>query len=135
MKTLRSRILFALSLLLLTCSACAAGGGYTGPGASRAPGAGHGGYTGPGPVLSTVEETKKMRDDSLVTLRGTIERHLGKDKYLFRDATGSITVDIDPYTWRGQAVGAADQVEIQGEVDKDWNSVEIEVDRLTKLAR
>ncbi len=135
MKQLSLRILSAFCLtVFFAFSACAATGGYTG--SSTAPSAAaRGGYTGPGQAVTTVEEAKKMRDDAAVTLRGVLERHLGKDKYLFRDATGTITVEIDHDKWGGQSIGAADQVELRGEVDKDWNSVEIDVDRVIKLAK
>ncbi|WP_304122834.1 NirD/YgiW/YdeI family stress tolerance protein [Mailhella massiliensis] len=103
-------------------------GGYTQNNAYSAAG----GYTGPGPSVSTVEQAKKMRDDTHVTLRGRIVQHLGGDHYLFKDETGAINVDIDHKRWQGQTVGPDDLVEIHGEVDKDWNELEIDVDRLIK---
>ena len=100
------------------------GGGYTNT---------HmGGYTGPGPAVSTVEQAKGMRDDTHVTLRGRIVQHLGGKHYLFRDDTGTINVEIENKRWQGQTVGPDDVVEIYGEVDKDWNELEIDVDRLIK---
>ena len=71
-----------------------------------------------------------LRDDSYALLRGNITQHLGKDKYLFKDATGYIHVEIDQDRWGGQTVTPQDIVEIHGEIDKDWNSVEIDVDRI-----
>jgi uncharacterized protein (TIGR00156 family) len=90
-----------------------------------------GGFSGPGVALSTVQQAVSLRDDAYVLLRGHIIRHLGKDRYLFRDATGEINVDIDPDKWEGRTVTPEDTVEIRGEVDKDWNSVEVDVDRLS----
>lgn len=94
-----------------------------------------GGFTGPGPALTTVEQVKNMKDDARVTLRGNIVQRLGDDEYLFRDNTGEIHVDIDGKRWQGQQVGPSDLVEIQGKVDRDWNTLEIDVKRLTKLAK
>ncbi|MFV0481920.1 MAG: YgiW/YdeI family stress tolerance OB fold protein [Campylobacteraceae bacterium] len=91
-----------------------------------------GGFTGPSISASTVAEAKALRDDMPIVLEGKIVQHLGKDKYLFRDATGDITVDIDHKDWRGVSVGPDDTVVIYGEVDKDWNSIEIDVDRVVK---
>ena len=91
-----------------------------------------GGYTGPGPVLTTVEQARGMRDDAHVVLRGRIVQHLGGKHYLFRDDTGTINVEIENKRWQGQTVGPDDVVEIYGEVDKDWNELEIDVDRLIK---
>lgn len=91
-----------------------------------------GGYSGPGPVPITVQQALTMRDDVPVTLRGYIIQRLGGDRYLFRDTTGSIQVEIDDDDWRGQIVGPDDLVELSGKVDRDWNSVEIEVKRIAK---
>ena len=92
-----------------------------------------GGFTGPGPSITTVKEAQGMPDDAVVTLRGNIVRYLGKDLYVFKDSTGTVNVDVDDDIWRGQDVSPEDTVEITGEVDKDWLSLEIDVQRLTKL--
>lgn len=91
-----------------------------------------GGFTGPGPALTSVKDAEGMRDDARVYLKGNIIQFLGKDKYLFKDQSGTITVDIDDDEWNGQSVGPQDTVEIYGKVDKDWNSVEIDVKRIIK---
>lgn len=91
-----------------------------------------GGYTGPGPSVSTVEQAKGMRDDTHLALRGRIVQHLGGKHYLFRDDTGTIEVEIENKRWQGQTVGPDDVVEIYGEVDKDWNELAIDVDRIIK---
>jgi len=92
-----------------------------------------GGYTGPGANITTVEEALKLRDDSPVTLRGKIERFLGNEKYLFSDITGSITIEIDNDIWRNITVNENDPVEIQGEIDRNFRRVEVEVQRIRKL--
>lgn len=92
-----------------------------------------GGYTGPGVTVTTVAAAKTSRDDSHVKLRGKISQHLGGDRYLFTDASGSVHVDIDEHVWRGQNISATDVLEIDGEIDKDWNSVEVDVDHLRKM--
>lgn len=114
--------------LALAAQAVAATGGFR----DSARGADEGFY-GPGPAPATVQEVKNMPDDSRVTLRGHIERSLGGDDYLFRDGSGSITVEIDKKRWAGQTVTPADLIEIQGKVDKDWSEVEIDVKHLIKL--
>ena len=45
--------------------------------------------------ISTISEALKMKDDSYVTIQGNIEKKLSSDKYLFRDSTGTMTVEID----------------------------------------
>lgn len=92
-----------------------------------------GGFAGLGTGNTTVAQAKKLPDDTWVTLRGNIERRIGKDDYIFRDTSGTITVDIDKKRWDGQMVTVKDTVEIQGEVDKGWNAVEIDVKQISKL--
>lgn len=115
-------ILLAFSLALLLSLGCSPASAQNG-----------GGFQGPSAASVSVEHVKGMRDDARVTLQGNIIQQLGDDKYLFKDNTGSITVEIDDKRWNGQTVSPSDRVEIQGKVDKDWNSIEIDVKRITKL--
>lgn len=120
-------LFFAASLsLLLSASPTLAnnGGGFSQNNA--------GGFTGPGTSFVTVEQAKAMRDDSYIALKGSIVQQIGNEKYLFKDNTGTIHVEIDKKIWQGQNVGPNDVVEIYGELDKDWTAIEIDVDRLIK---
>lgn len=87
-----------------------------------------GGFQGPGLQPSSVSEALKFNDDTPVVLIGQIEKSLGGEKYLFKDATGSVTVEIDNEDWRGVNVTPKDTIVIQGEVDKDFFKTEIDVD-------
>ena len=90
-----------------------------------------GGLTGPSAVAATsVKQALELKDDTYVTLRGNITEHLGGDKYMFSDGTGSIKVEIDDEDWHGLSVGPKDTVEIYGEVDKGWTKIEIDVDAI-----
>lgn len=120
--------LAAVVLLSFQQAGHAAQGGFSDPAAASA----RGGFSGPGPEVTTVKEASSMRDDARVMLRGNIIQHLGGDDYLFKDATGTITVDIDDKRWRGQEVTPKDTVEIYGEVDRDFTKVEIDVKSITK---
>ena len=117
------RLFSAVFALLAALPACAQGGFVDDSGRSAASGA------------LTVEEAKERRDDSPVQLQGQIVRALGDEKYVFRDASGEIVVEIDDDVWRGITVGPGDEVEIRGEIDKDFPGfpVEIEVDAVKKL--
>ena len=66
----------------------------------------------------------------MTTLRlfWSIEKSLGDEKYLFKDASGSVTVEIDNEDWRGVTVTPKDTIVIQGEIDKDFFKTEIDVD-------
>lgn len=97
---------------------------YNGPSA-------RGGFSGPGPAVSTVAEAAKLGDDTPVVLVGNIEKSLGDEKYLFKDASGSITVEIDNDDWRGVNVTPENVIEIRGEVDKELFDIKIDVDTVT----
>lgn len=88
-----------------------------------------GGFSGPGLAESTVAQAVKMSDDTPVVLVGKIEKSLGGEKYLFKDASGSVIVDIDDDDWRGLNVTPADTIIIEGEVDKGlFEETKIDVD-------
>ncbi|WP_455425752.1 YgiW/YdeI family stress tolerance OB fold protein [Dryocola sp. LX212] len=92
-----------------------------------------GGFVGPSGSKTTVEKAKTLSDDTWVTLTGKIEQRIGGDDYTFRDSTGTINVDIDHKRWNGQTITPQDTVQLEGKVDKDWNSVEIDVKNVTKV--
>ncbi len=118
MKTITTASAFVLALSI--CGSAMAAG-LTAPA---------GGFQGPGLKSSTVAEALTYSDDTPVVLVGQIERGLGDEKYLFKDASGSVTVDIDHEDWRGQTVTPQDTVVIEGEVDKDFFKTEIDVDKI-----
>lgn len=94
-----------------------------------------GGFKGPGQDNSaTVAQAKNMRDDAHVTLTGKIVQRIGQEKYLFRDGTGEITVEIDDEDFRGQTVTPQNTVRIYGEVEKEFGrGTEIDVKSLQVL--
>ncbi len=96
-------------------------------------------YRGPGadassarpstsPLDTIAQVFQHGHDDQIVTLTGHIVKKLGKEKYLFRDGTGEIILEIE-----SEAMPAADfddktRVQITGEIDKDFpGHIEIEV--------
>lgn len=133
----------ALFAILAVCSApvlaqnsVAQNGGFVDPNAPIAQTTAAlvaGGFNGPSVGAVTVDKAKTMGDDTWVTLRGNIEQRIGGDHYTFRDATGTINVDIDHKRWNGQTITPKDMVELQGKIDKDWNSVELDVKQITKI--
>lgn len=92
-----------------------------------------GGFVGGSEVVSTVKQAKEMRDDVPVIVQGKILQRMGDDKYLFEDATDSITVEIDDEDWRGQTVTPNDTVKLYGEIDSGMFKTEIDVDYVEKL--
>ncbi len=90
-----------------------------------------GGYTGStNAVLTKASDIKKLRDNTYIMLKGNIVSKIGKEKYLFKDASGSVIIEIDDKNWAGITAGQNDTVIIEGEVDKDFNSTKVEVDTI-----
>lgn len=80
--------------------------------------------------ITTVSAAQEAGDDSWVSLTGNILRQLGEERYLFQDSTGTIIVEIDHEDWRNVPVNPETTVRICGEVDRDWLTKEIDVERV-----
>ena len=82
-----------------------------------------GGFQGPGGTVSTDTVAKALvaPNKTPVVLTGhVVERLAGSDdKYLFKDATGQIIVDIDHEIFAGRTVTPQTKVRLSGKVDKD----------------
>lgn len=128
----KTAALLAIAALVSTPVLAAQQGGFVDPNAPAAQ-MQKGGFSGPNGSVVTVKQAQDMKDDSWVTLRGNIEKRVGDEDYTFRDATGTMTVEIDHKRWDGLTVSPADKVELQGELDKDFNSVELDVKRVSKI--
>ena len=111
--------------LIVSLAACAALAGsaqaqYVGP------------TTGPVAPANVAAILKNPVDDQAVVLRGNLLRKVGNEKYTFSDGTAEIRVDIDDKVFMNRKIDAKTQVEIRGEVEKDFmESPEIDVDVLT----
>jgi uncharacterized protein (TIGR00156 family) len=90
------------------------------------------GYTGPGATaqVTSVAAALKARDDTPVLLQGQIVKRLQDELYEFKDASGTINVEIDDEDWPAQAVSDSVTVRLTGEVDHDLSSREIDVESL-----
>lgn len=121
------KTLIAILLTGLSLNAVAGQTGFVSPDGQ---GVSTGGFNGPSPGVSSAAQAKKLRDDAWVILEGNIIKRTGHELYEFRDSSGIVSVDIDDRLWVGQSASPQDSVRIEGEVDKDWNSVEIDVKNL-----
>jgi len=130
------KITLATLIALCTFPALAQqSGGFNGPSAQEPQtqaASPQGGFTGT-TALSTVKDAQSMKDDQWVMLEGFIDQRIDHDKYIFRDNTGTLNVEIDGKRWQGQNVSPKDKVRIEGKVDKDWNSVEVDVKSVTLI--
>ncbi|WP_426768475.1 YgiW/YdeI family stress tolerance OB fold protein [Erwinia aphidicola] len=129
----KTAALLAISTLMSTPVLAAQTGGFVDPNAPTAQ-VQKGGFSGPNGTVATVKQAQDMKDDAWVTMRGNIEKRIGDEDYQFRDATGTMTVEIDHKRWEGQTVGPNDKVELQGKLDKDFNSMELDVKQVRKIA-
>lgn len=109
---------------LMSASAFAA---YTGPNAGPAQG-------GAPQQVETVKAALAATDDAPVTLEGQITKRIEKDNYEFTDGKDIIRVEIDHDKWpAGVEVSDKQRVRLIGEVDRDSNGVEVDVDRIQVL--
>lgn len=76
-----------------------------------------------------------MKDDTWVKLRGNITERLSEDRYLFRDDSGTVNVEIDHKRWNELTVSPQDKVELQGKVDKEWSDAEVDVKYISKISQ
>ena len=113
--------LTSLGILLLSQPAMA---GFTGGGTG-------GGFVGPSSgTAQTVEQALDARDDTPAVLEGHVVERVGKDKYVFQDATGKMTVEIDHEVFGARIVTPQTKVRLSGEVDSEFfrrNSVDVDV--------
>ncbi len=112
---------------LIAMSLSVASAQYTGPKDSITP------NNSQNQTAITVKEATALRDDSYVTMRGKVVKQKREDKYIFSDNTGSISIEIDKDKWRGLSIGPDDLVEVRGKIDKEWGTLEVDVDSIVKV--
>ncbi len=102
--------------------------GYTGPGSDAKPAAA-------AAQVTTVKQAQSAADDTPVVLEGVITKRIGGEHYEFKDATGSIQVEIDNDDWpAGASVSENTKVRLTGEVDHHkMKATDIDVDRVEVL--
>ena len=77
-----------------------------------------------------VEQALDARDDTPAILEGHVVERIGKDKYVFQDATGKITVEIDHKVFGARIVTPQTRVRLNGEVESEFfrrNEVDVDV--------
>ena len=84
------------------------------------------------PTYWSVTEIMSLPDNSPVVMHGKITKNMGDNIYLFEDSTGTIMLEIDETDWNGNTVTVDDVVTIYGNVDKNDEFVEIDVNSVQK---
>ena len=102
------RILMALILIAVTASPAIAA--LKGPSASSSP-------------VSTATLAQEADEGATCVLEGSIIEHLAKDRYTFKDKSGSIVVNIPPHVFGTLEVTPQNTVKLTGEIrgKKDRN--------------
>ena len=81
-----------------------------------------------------VADVKNLKDETAVTLTGTLLKHLKQEHYEFNDGTGLILLEIDDDIWRSAAIQVGDKIKVIGEVDKHrYKPTDIEVVKIEKV--
>ena len=111
--------LFALVLAATLVAPTIAAAGFQGPNSVQG-----GGFQGPttGIEADTVAKAQKSWDDARVVLTGNITQRVAgsDDKYIFKDTTGEMIVEIDFELFAGRTVTPQNKVRLSGKVDKDF---------------
>ena len=94
-----------------------------------------GGFVNTDQTVSKASEAGSWQDDQYIILQGNIVKQVGKDDFIFKDASGEIQVEIERKAWRGQDVSPSDEVKLYGEVDKSWDKMEVDIDRVEKIVK
>lgn len=118
---LRTYSFTALMTVLIAAPAftLAQTGGYAGPSSKAAAPAGYKGPTNV-PLMTAKQLLDKGKDDQYVKVQGKLLSHKGGDDYEFADASGKMTVEIDPELFpQGASVDQNTVVELIGEFDKE----------------
>lgn len=68
-------------------------------------------------LAKDVKTAKKRADGAPVELKGALIKKIGDEKYIFKDRTGTITVEIDDDLIQGRKVNKKQIVTLIGEVD------------------
>ena len=95
-------------------------------------------YTGPQDmprVLTTSRQVLEFPiDDHAVELEGHIVKQLGHDKYLFRDDSGALRLEIDANIMPAQDFDDKNRVKVYGEIDsKALDTPQVDVERIDIL--
>lgn len=111
----------SLALVFTAALATGASAQFTGPGSGQ----------GSGVRSSTAAQARDARLGAYLTLTGRIVSREKEDYFTFRDASGTIRVEIDEPVWQNRPVGPNDRVRLVAEVDQGSGGRYLDVKSLT----
>ena len=105
-------IRFISTFLLATVFACSAYAEFQESNMSQ------GGFSGPSAVMEvkTASAAAEAPEDTTCVLQGNIVKRLSRNRYVFKDATGTVNVDIPPHVFGTLTVTPSTKVRLTGEV-------------------
>ena len=85
--------------------------------------------------VTTAAQAAQAQDDTQVILEGMLVRQIRGDRYEFRDASGTITVEIEDEDWPNRQPVLEKRLRLHGEVERKRirRIVEVEVNRVELL--
>lgn len=124
---------YIISIILALFLSVPAHAEFVGPGANNP--AKIGGFSGPfsGAMADNVATARKLPNEAPVLLTGNIVAQLAgsKKKYVFKDNTGEIIVEISPKMFKGMKITPANTVRLSGKMDQDFGQEpEVEVNNM-----
>ena len=91
-------------------------------------------YQGPGfqPINTVAAALQNAKDDQNVVFTGYIVAQESQERFLFKDPTGEIILDIDDEEWGyiQQTITPTTELTIYGEFERGFASAIVEVDRI-----
>lgn len=67
--------------------------------------------------IVTIAQAKKLSDETGVTLKGVISKHISGDDFELKDTTGTMVIDVDDDLWKPMQLKVGDKVRVVGAVD------------------
>jgi uncharacterized protein (TIGR00156 family) len=80
-----------------------------------------------------IKDVIKMKDNSYITIQGNIIKKISDDKYILKDSTGTMIVEIDEEKLKGININQNNKVELTGELEKDFNGIMLDVDSIRHI--
>lgn len=127
-------LISALVLGLSVGSAAIAAQAPQGFADSAAVPAGPQGFTENMAPVSVASVLANGQDDQFVMMKGRLSRYLGDERYEFVDGTGSMIVELDEdRSW--SHIRKDQLIVIYGDIDRDWDSVKVDVKKAVGVER
>lgn len=92
------------------------------------------------PNVISVKDAVAAKDDTVVILKGNLVKRIDDDKFTFKDASGTVTIEIDDDIVNRMSnayITPEDEIIVEGKLDKELlgKKVKVEVYRLDILNR